>query len=223
MADISGRQAGGPRETPVTANTTGWVLTAIFAGAGCYYLAVTVSRTSDRSARTSSAWHLLMCAWMIAMSWSWGMSVPIILTVSVFGLGTLWFVHVGVRGPRSRRHHPAAAVYHAIMMAAMVPMALMMAPMRPGVVADSAAAGMSGMSDHSNMSAMEGGQMMTVAGSARWLSSALAGLFLAAMVWQLALLARLLLVDSPLRGPVLGRMSGILMAAGMALAFYQMS
>lgn len=196
---------------------TAWVLTAIFAASGGYCLALVAWPGTGPAPRITSGWHLLMCLWMIAMSWQWGMAVPTWVTVTVFCAGTLWFVFVGTGGWRSPRRPAGAAIYHAAMMAAMIPMALLMRPARHSA----------GMADMSVMTAGHGGsgehRIPAGTDSLQWLSTILAGLFLLAMLWQLLFLARWLLSADPPKGPVLARMSAAVMAAGMALACYQLA
>lgn len=104
-----------------------WWFTALFAVPGLFFLVRTVARGVP-VARVSDSLHVLMCLGMILMVWPSGMAVPVVVSLVVFGLGTLWFAGLVIVGhddcdwPRGWGAH----AHHAIMMAGMVWMAAIM-------------------------------------------------------------------------------------------------
>lgn len=80
--------------------------------------------------------HLVMAVAMVAMAWPWWSAVPVAPQVVVFGSAALWFTGVGVaqvngRLPRQTLggHAPWHQFAHAVMMAAMVWMLVVMGAM----------------------------------------------------------------------------------------------
>lgn len=78
--------------------------------------------------------HLVMAVAMVAMAWPWGSAMPVAPQVVVFGAAVVWFTGVGVAqvaGRLPRRmvggHAPWHQFAHAVMMAAMVWMLVVMA------------------------------------------------------------------------------------------------
>lgn len=90
-----------------------WVLSALFAGLGAWYLAAAgrdlfpAGRPRRLVPAVGAGLHTVMCAVMIGMSWSWGTDIPAIAQVTVFTAGGGWFVGQGLFGARTRAGEPA--------------------------------------------------------------------------------------------------------------------
>ncbi|APU16045.1 DUF5134 domain-containing protein [Actinoalloteichus fjordicus] len=103
-----------------------WLFTIGFAVALLGFLRQLVGRPADGPslpARISALAHVLMCAAMVAMTWPWGMSIPLTPQLVVFSLATAWFLALTVgrlRAGREQAAGPSAHVHHTLMAAAMV-------------------------------------------------------------------------------------------------------
>ena len=192
-------------------------LTVLFTVTALGYLGFAFRPSSTGVSRVSDVFHVLMSVAMLAMPWSWGMTLaPPTLQIIVFALATVFYLVLTLGSGRygSHEHHgpggsgPLVLGYHVVMMAAKVVMGVMMLPMAGGV----------------SMSMPE----MDIAGSGHgshvswsgWtpISWVLVALFAAATVW---LLVRLI-ASARIRQHPLARLDGVLlllMSAGMALAF----
>lgn len=224
-----------------TDSVTGWLVILIFIATGLYSAAHLVARPQRGPALVGHGLHLVMSAAMVVMWSSWGARIPLIGYVTVFTASTFWYVGTallpwngsGVTGIRDtgHRHHGGILWYHAAMMASMVWMAVAMYSTiarrpTPGVAESSAAGRMAGMDmSHGSM----GASGMTMAGTPAWIAvpclilamaGGLATAWLAAAALRAATDRRV-----PLRwtGPVVGGIAGALMAAGMAVSFYEMA
>ncbi|MFR9730962.1 DUF5134 domain-containing protein [Saccharopolyspora sp. MS10] len=100
-----------------------WALTVLFAltGGWCAHSATRPGlRWSDRL----SSWsHVVMSLLMIAMAWPWGMSVPALPQVVLFGIIAMWFAALtALRVPCAHEHGSPrlAHAHHAVMSAVMV-------------------------------------------------------------------------------------------------------
>jgi hypothetical protein len=108
------------------------VISVLFAVTGVGYLVRAVVGGSDGVGRVSDLLHVLMSVAMLSMPWGWGMVFPTTLQELVFGLATLFYVVLAVRPTGSvdghTSHHAGrgSLVFHALMMAAMVLMAVQM-------------------------------------------------------------------------------------------------
>ena len=220
-----------------------WVLSALFAGLGAWYLAAAgrelfpLGRRRRLVPAVGAGLQAVMCAVMIGMSWSWGAGIPAIAQVTVFTAGGGWFAGQALFGGRTGAASvgdpagespggPAggygASWYHAAMMAAMVWMAVAMSALTtPATVpAGSGTAGTAGP-----MGAMPG--MAAAAGPGP------AGMAMGAPAWWVS--AGCLLLCAAFFGAALyfattlwlrqgrGAGTGALMAAGMAVTFLQMA
>src|SRR5208283_2857407 len=145
---------------------------------------------------------VLMAAAMIAMGWPAGMSVPTPVYVLVFTAAALYFVYLGLFGP------PVAhALYHSVMMAAMVAMAVVMPYAAMPAMPSAAAMG----SGHDMAMAGAGvSRAFASAASPVWVT-VLCGL--AAALWSLVVL---------IRGPH-RPFANLLMSLGMGVAFAAMA
>ena len=112
-----------------------WVLSALFAGLGAWYLAAAgrelfpLGRRRRLVPAVGAGLQAVMCAVMIAMSWSWGAGIPAIAQVTVFTAGGGWFAGQALFGARTGAASGGGhgvSWYHAAMMAAMVWMAVAM-------------------------------------------------------------------------------------------------
>jgi len=197
-----------------------WVLSALFAGLGAWYLAAAGRELFPAGRRrlvpaVGAGLHTVMCAVMIGMSWSWGADIPAIAQVTVFTAGGGWFVGQALFSART-----GTSWYQAAMMAAMVWMAVAMSVLTtpvtlPVVTAAAAPAdSMSGMAMGSGL-----GPAMPMGAPAWWVSAGClllcaaffgAALFFAATLWRR-------------RGTLPGAGVGALMAAGMAVTFLQIA
>ncbi|PCN48190.1 hypothetical protein Csp2054_08530 [Curtobacterium sp. 'Ferrero'] len=192
-------------------------LTVLFALTGAGYLAFACRPGSDGVARVSDVLHVLMSVAMLAMPWSWGMTVaPPVLQVVVFGIGTAFYLVLVLSGGRLGRHDhhgPGGSGrlvlgYHVLMMGAMVVMGVMMLPTGSG-----SAMSMPGMR-------MSSGHAMSGSTWSGWtpVSWAFVVLFGLATLWLLVRVA----TSARVRLHPLARVDGVLltlMSAGMALAF----
>jgi hypothetical protein len=114
---------------------TGWILTAVFAGAGSWLLRHGVRSGVPATVRISHGVHGVMAAAMIAMVWPWGMELPAAPWLAALGLAGIWFL-------ASTRD--AGGVHHALMAAAMAWMVIVPAhhhqhPVPTGVLVASTA------------------------------------------------------------------------------------
>jgi hypothetical protein len=67
------------------------LLSGVFAVTTAYHLVRAVT-AGPAAARVSRGWHALTGVAMVAMLWSWGMSIPSDLGIVVFGGAALWFL-----------------------------------------------------------------------------------------------------------------------------------
>lgn len=144
----------------------GWLLSVVFAAIAGYYAWRTVRAAGGgrptKPDRISCAVHAAMSAGMVPMLWWWGMELPALPQVALFGFGALWFLTLaggdprqascalqGHRGPLGLRLYH---VHHAVLMVAMVWMVALMsvpalAPMSMSAAPAPAGGAMAGM-DH---------------------------------------------------------------------------
>jgi len=181
--------------------------------------------------------HVVMSLAMAAMVWPWGSSLSPALSVVVFTGAALWFLgralfaRPGVTGDPAREdHHSGMRVllYHTVMMGSMAWMAVAMAGVSgsPGAAAIPATSGMPAMN---GMAGMDMGATPTggaVAGIVpRWISAPCAGLalfFVLAVVGAVAVVARRAVLGARI-GPIASSFAAAVMAAGMALMFFEMA
>jgi hypothetical protein len=145
-----------------------FVLSGVFMAIGAWYTYRMVRPAPgpppSRADRVSSVAHIVMSWGMVPMVWAWGMGMPIVPQVVVFGAASAWFMVLAVsRAPEAccslfgRKRTALYHLHHFSLMAAMVWMVLAMS--MPVLTSSSAGAessmSMAGM-DHS---AMSGGQM----------------------------------------------------------------
>lgn len=117
-----------------------WVLSIAFVAIAIYYgvrlFRVEGGRRPSKPDRISSAAHVAMSLGMVPMLWWWGVNVPVLPQLAVFGLAALWFLVLAAsgsrmetcalherRGPRGLRLYH---VHHFLLMAAMVWMVVLM-------------------------------------------------------------------------------------------------
>jgi Domain of unknown function (DUF5134) len=99
-----------------------WTLTGIFAVCAVLY-AAQVRAAGAWQPRVAWSLHSLMAVAMIAMAWPWGTNVSPLCYVLIFTAAALYFAYLGLFGERVGH-----TVYHGVMMASMVLMALAMSP-----------------------------------------------------------------------------------------------
>lgn len=193
----------------ITSLALRWALTILF---------VVCTGLYGRQAIGARAWpprlawwlHVLMAVAMIAMAWPAGMGIPTLLYVPVFTVGALYFVYLGVFGPAVNH-----SFYHAVMMAAMVAMAVVMPSAMSGMSATPGVPGMSAMPDMP----MAGAGVAHAAGSAAppaWVSvlcGLAAAFFLGVALWSFVVL---------IRGPQRSY-ANLLMTLGMGVTFAAMA
>lgn len=193
------------------------VLTVLFTVTAVGYLGFASRPGSTGISRVSDVFHVLMSVAMLAMPWSWGMTLaPPTLQIIVFAVATLFYLVFTLGSGRygSHEHHGPGGSgrlvlgYHVVMMAAMVVMGVMMLPRAGG-----AAMSMPEMDMSSGGHSMHGSW-------SGWtpISWILVVVFAAATAW---LLVRLI-ASARVRQHPLARLDGVLlllMSAGMALAF----
>jgi hypothetical protein len=208
-----------------------WVLSALFAGLGAWYLAAAGRDLFPAGRRrlvpaVGAGLHTVMCAVMIGMSWSWDAHIPAIAQVTVFTAGGGWFVGQALFGARSSAGAHGTSWYYAAMMGAMVWMAVAMSALTtPATVpAGSGTAGTAGpMGAMSGMAAAAGPgpAAMAVGAPAWWVSAGC--LLLCAAFFGAALYFATTLWLRPGRDALRGAGIGSLMAAGMAVTFLQLA
>ncbi len=193
------------------------LLTVLFTVTALGYLGFAFRPGSTGISRVSDVFHVLMSIAMLAMPWSWGMTLaPPTLQIIVFAVASLFYLVLTLGNGRygSHEHHGPGGSgrlvlgYHVVMMAAMVVMGMMMLPMAGG-----AAMSMPEMDMGSGGRSMHGFWSGWTPTS--WI---LVVVFAAATVW---LLVRLI-ASARVRQHPLARLDGVLlllMSAGMALAF----
>jgi len=193
------------------------LLTVVFTATAVGYLGFTFRPGSTGVSRLSDVFHVLMSVAMLAMPWSWGMTLaPPALQVIVFAAATLFYLVLTLGHGRygGHEHHgPGGSgrlvvAYHVVMMAAMIVMGVMMLPMAGG-----AAMSMPDMD-------MTGGGGSLHAAWAGWtpIRWVLVVVFAAATVWLLVRVT----ASTRVRQHPLARLDGVLlllMSAGMALSF----
>ncbi|HEY1318917.1 MAG TPA: DUF5134 domain-containing protein [Streptosporangiaceae bacterium] len=220
-----------------------WVLSALFAGLGAWYLAAAgrdlfpAGRCRRPGPAASAGLHVSMCGVMLGMSWSWGAGIPAIAQVTVFTAGGGWFAGQALFGVRTGAGNAAEPVgglagghgaswYHAGMMAAMVWMAVAMSALTaPAPVP--ASTGTAGTAETmGSMAGMAAGagpgpSAMAMGAPAWWVSGgcllACAAFFGAALYFAAALWRH------RGRGVLPGAGTGALMAAGMAVTFLEIA
>ena len=208
-----------------------WVLSALFAGLGAWYLAAAgrelfpLGRRRRLVPAVGAGLQAVMCAVMIGMSWSWGAGIPAIAQVTVFTAGGGWFAGQALFGARTGAASVGghgASWYHAAMMAAMVWMAVAMSALTtPATVpAGSGTAGTGGpMGAMPGMAAAAGpGQAAMAVGAPAWWVSASCLLLCAAFFG-----AALYFVTTLWLRHGRGAGTGTLMAAGMAVTFLRLA
>jgi hypothetical protein len=181
-----------------------WALTALLAGCVVLYARQVIA---DQAWHRKLAWslHGLMAVAMIAMAWQARMASPMLPYVLVFTAASLYFVYLGVFGP-----HIDHALYHAVMMTAMVAMAVVMPSVAmPRTTSTSAMAG-------HGMTMADAGVAAASVGSPTWVTvlGGLAGAgFVGAALWSFVALKH-----EPHR-----RYADVLMSLGMGVTFAAMA
>jgi hypothetical protein len=187
-----------------------WVLSALFAGLGAWYLAAAgrelfpLGRRRRLVPAVGTGLQAVMCAVMIGMSWSWGAGIPAIAQVTVFTAGGGWFVGRALFGARTG----AASVGEP---AGKLPAG------RPGDTVRAGTTGPMGAMPGMAAAAGRGPAAMAMGAPAWWVSAGClllcAAFFGAALYFATTLWLR--------QGRGAG--TGALMAAGMAVTFLQMA
>jgi hypothetical protein len=222
-------------------------LTALFVIPCAWYLAATVTGLrrpgpGSRRQALSFALHLLMCAAMISMFWSWGARVPAIAVVTAFTAAGGWFAGraiFGTGGHGTGGHgtswHGAGCYgnwYHAGMMAVMawMPVAMELISPLPGTSGTTGGGMSMPAGDTGDMAGMSmpgmnvGGTAAGSASGAGSLGSAgiiclvLAAALFAAAAWQAVAALRPLAVPGQVRalGPPLPGTTGTTGTASVA-------
>ncbi|MER7015427.1 DUF5134 domain-containing protein [Saccharopolyspora sp. NPDC000359] len=112
-----------------------WLLTALFTASALWGLhrlvrAEPISPVSARgvagqevpgtpAVRISAAAHVVMSAAMIAMCWPWGMALPVIPQLVVFGAAVAWFLALTANARWCTGHRRWQQAHHAVMAAGM--------------------------------------------------------------------------------------------------------
>src|SRR4051812_47717582 len=128
-----------------------WIVTLAFAAAGAFCLYRCV-RQGSAAHRVCDVLHALMCAGMVAMAWPAAMDVARVPQIVFLAVAALWFAGMVVAGRKNR----LALGYHALMMAGMAWMVLVMPLAMAGAMPASSGAG---SGDHAGM-AMGGATTM---------------------------------------------------------------
>jgi hypothetical protein len=202
---------------------TSILISAVFALTGAGYLVRAVLGGASGIGRVSDLLHVLMSVAMLSMPWGWGMVFPTTLQEIVFGLATAFYVVLAISGPSglgdaaptAHAHHAGrgSLVFHAVMMAAMVLMAVQMSGSMTG-----ASMSMPGMV----MGSGAGGGVDTSGTAWTVLGWALAVFFGLAALRYLVALVRPVRAGERVLGAGAVRTNAallLLMSAGMAVAF----
>jgi hypothetical protein len=216
-----------------------WVLSVAFAVAVGHYLGrmVTHRRYGAWRSVLGEGLHALMGVAMIAMLWSWGSGVPIMAYVLVFTAAALWFVavalfagHSPATGPivTGRCAGPAGnAWYHALMMASMVWMAVLLSATSGSATAGAAPDDMASMPDMGMAMSERSTPSMPMFPMPQWSRVSCAALAIVFCVAALRLIGRGLrpvLSRRPTSAsPPAVQLIGGLMAAAMTATFAQMA
>lgn len=188
-----------------------WILTVAFAAAGAFCLYRCV-RQGPAAHRVSDVLHVAMCAGMIAMAWPAGMNLARVPQILLFSAAAVWFVGLLVFDVRG--HHGRLSLgYHAVMLAAMAWMVLVM----PAAMSGMSMVAMPAGGEHAGMS-MGGGTMtmnapthVVVVAIVLTVGFAVAGLF-----WLTRAIDTARVAAGP-RLPVMGLVAEAVMGLGMAV------
>ncbi|MGP2438331.1 DUF5134 domain-containing protein [Streptomyces sp. JW3] len=215
-------------------NATGlrWILTALFVLPTLY--ALWLAATSGRSvpSRVGHLLHAVMGAAMAAMTWPWGMGLPVTPQAVLFSAGAVWFAATAAfRSPATDqlRARLLASVPHVVMMLAMAWMAAVMD-------GSATASGGSGAGHHDmagmDMSGSGALGMMSLTGAGeRWTAALLAlVLTVLGLLWLSQAFDRGRVATPSARGTVVLVADGVAaepachaaMALGMAVMFVLM-
>lgn len=217
-----------------------WTLTIVFTITGGYYLCTLLRRgRRTPAATTDDGLHVMMSVAMIAMVWPIGLTVPVMVYVTMFTAAALWFAAralftgspgtIGAGDPATvSAHHGSRPIawYHAAMMASMVFMAICMNGAMSTMAATASATGsgstmadMSGTATAITTTATAGDRLVSRDPTSWvWIGSLLlAAAFLLAATW----LARVGLRGRTRHTLVAGGAGG-LMAVGMAVMFAEL-
>nr|WP_281377667.1 DUF5134 domain-containing protein [Saccharopolyspora hordei] len=82
--------------------------------------------------RINAAWHVVMCAAMLAMCWPWGTAVPVGPQLVVLGAMAAWFLLLTAITRWCPGHRRWQQAHHAVMAAAMCWMLVAMPAPAPG-------------------------------------------------------------------------------------------
>lgn len=223
----------------VTEDVPRWVLSVAFAVAVGYYLGrmVTHRRYGARRSVLDEGLHALMGVAMIAMLWSWGSGIPIMAYVLVFTAAALWFVaealfagHSPATGPVVTGHcaGPAGnAWYHALMMASMVWMAVLLSAVSASATGGAAADDMVSMPDMGMAMSEPTSPSIPMVPMPQWSRVSCAALAIVFCVAALRLIVRGLRPVVSRRptsaSPPAVQLVGGLMAAAMSATFAEMA
>jgi hypothetical protein len=171
-------------------------LTVLFAAVGAVYLvagARALRRRGPRRGRPAvgAGLHVLMCAAMISMCWSWGTAIPVIALVTVFTGAAGWFAGQALFIQHGAGSFLSENWSHAGMMTVMVWMAVMM-PLSAASPATGASAGgnaMAGMDMGAPAAAGSPAAVLAAAGSPGWAATTCVVLAVALAVVTVAALA----------------------------------
>ena len=185
-----------------------WIVTVAFAAAGAFCLYRCV-RHGSAVHRVCDVLHALMCAAMVAMAWPGAMNVARIPQIVFFAVAALWFAGMPVMG----RKNWLSLGHHALMMAGMAWMVLVMSWAMSGPVTSASASG-----EHAGMAM---GGTTTMIGDApahvTIVAGVLAVVFLVAGISWLARAIDTGRGDSTLRLRTAGLTVNGVMSLGMAL------
>jgi hypothetical protein len=185
-----------------------WIVTVAFAAAGAFCLYRCV-RHGSAVHRVCDVLHALMCAAMVAMAWPGAMNVARIPQIVFFAVAALWFAGMLVLGRKNR----LSLGHHALMMAGMAWMVLVMPWAMSGRATSASASG-----DHAGMAM---GGTTTMIGDApahvTIVAGVLAVVFLVAGISWLARAIDTGRGDSTLRLRTAGLTVNGVMSLGMAL------
>ncbi|MEV6871807.1 DUF5134 domain-containing protein [Amycolatopsis sp. NPDC051128] len=191
-----------------------WIFTLAFAAAGAFCLYRCV-RHGTVAHRVCDALHALMCAAMVAMAWPAAMNVARVPQILFFAVAALWFAGMLVAGRGGSGR--LSLGHHALMMAGMAWMVLVM-PLAMSGTMTSAPASAPASGDHAGMTM---GAATTMMGDApahvTIVAAVLAVVFLVAGTAWMARAIDAGRGDSTLRLRTAGLVANAVMSLGMAL------
>jgi hypothetical protein len=194
----------------ITELTLRWIVTIAFAVTGVFCVFRCLQGGPAHS-RVSDVLHVLMCAGMIVMAWPAGMDFARVPQLVLFTAAAVWFVGMLVFGVGG--HGRWSLAHHALMMAAMAWMLLVMPAAMAGMTMDGMAAG----GEHAGHDMGGATMSMNAPGHVVIVAVVFAVVFLVAGIAWLARAFDTGRGDATMRMPTAGLAADGVMSLGMAI------